>query len=418
MTMGCSVTQIIKREHPAQGIRDIAKAGFGSVFLDFSIYCSEYELENAEKCEQQGNSWNGVVTEPLKLHKAARELYELCQAQGLLIALAKAPGLMAGTKRCDLNQRLYELAQESILCCAKIGCKYLIVPSLFAGIAQNEIWNVNRKYYLSLAETAKKQGIVLLLENQCRSVNGKLGRGICADAYEAREWIDELNRQTGWEGFGFCLDTGVCTLCGQSMAEMTGILGNRIKAVILRDCDGICESAQLPFTCAKQRISQTDWQSLIRGLRKLEYEGLLMLDMQDTAAAFSPILRPQLLSLAYSTVLFLKWQISLEYTISKHRHVVLFGAGNMCRNYMQAYGKKYPPLFTCDNNQQLWGSRICGLEVKPPEALRELPEDCGVLICNIYYREIEQQLRDMGVRNIEYFNDEYLDTFSVDKADG
>lgn len=418
MNIGCSMTQIIKREHPIQGIRDIVKAGFGAAFLDFSIYCNGYELENALNFMQQTDSVSEVIAEPSKLRHAAKELYKLCQAEGLRIDLAKAPGLLVNTKRCDLNQLLYELAKESILSCKEIGCKYLIVPSLFAGIPRDEIKTANMKYYLSLAETAKAHGIVILLENQTRSVHGKLGRGICSDAYEAREWIDELNRQAGWEGFGFCLDTGASTLCGQSMSEMTAILENRIKAVIVRDCDGICESSQLPFTSAKELTSQTDWQSLIRGLRRLKYEGLLMLDMQDTAAAFSPILRPKLLSLAFSTVDYLGWQISLEHTISKYRQVALFGAGNMCRNYMYAYGKKYPPLFTCDNNEKLWGSYIHGLEVKPPKALLELPDDCGVLICNTFYREIEQQLRDMGVQNIAYFNDEYLDTFAFEKLNG
>ena len=85
---------------------------------------------------------------------------------------------------------------------------------------------------------------------------------------------------------------------------------------------------------------------------------------------------------------------------------------------MKNYGEKYPPLFTCDNNSKLWGTEFCGLEVKSPEALKNLPEDCGIFICNIYYREIEEQLRAMGVeRNIEYFNDEYMQSFDFNRLD-
>lgn len=86
----------------------------------------------------------------------------------------------------------------------------------------------------------------------------------------------------------------------------------------------------------------------------------------------------------------------------------------MCKNYMTAYGETYPPLFTCDNNEKLWGSQVCGLEVKSPEALKDLPEESGIFICNIYYREIEQQLREMGIENIEFFNDEYMPSFYLD----
>lgn len=53
--------------------------------------------------------------------------------------------------------------------------------------------------------------------------------------------------------------------------------------------------------------------------------------------------------------------------------------------------------------------------MRPPQALQELPDDCGVLICNVYYREIEQQLRDMGVKNVAYFNDEYMPSFHFDR---
>ena len=45
-----------------------------------------------------------------------------------------------------------------------------------------------------------------------------------------------------------------------------------------------------------------------------------------------------------------------------------------------------------------------------------VPEDCAILICNMYYREIEAQLREMGLRNpVAYFNDECLPHFFAGK---
>ncbi|MCI8530996.1 MAG: hypothetical protein HFI18_00445, partial [Lachnospiraceae bacterium] len=115
---------------------------------------------------------------------------------------------------------------------------------------------------------------------------------------------------------------------------------------------------------------------------------------------------------------YVRWQTGIELLLKRYPSIVLFGAGNMCRNYMKCYGEKYPPLFTCDNNQAVWGTLFCGLEVKPPEALKTIPGDCGVFICNIYYREIEKQLQDMGIRNIEFFNDEYMPSFYFDRLKG
>jgi len=76
---------------------------------------------------------------------------------------------------------------------------------------------------------------------------------------------------------------------------------------------------------------------------------------------------------------------------------------------MKCYGEKFSPLFTCDNDSARWGRQFEGLEIRPPEALKALDPDCVIFICNIYYREIEQQLRWVGIANpVEYFNDEYM----------
>ena len=158
--------------------------------------------------------------------------------------------------------------------------------------------------------------------------------------------------------------------------------------------------------------SQTDWLSLIRGLRACDFEGMLVLAMRDTASAMSPLLRPALMKMAKAVLDYIIWQVQMEQALHRYSSVVLFGAGNMCRNYMKCYGELYPPLFTCDNNEQRWETEFCGLTVRSPEALKDLPADCVILICNVYYREIEEQLRGMGVKNaIAYFNDEYLPQF-------
>ena len=86
---------------------------------------------------------------------------------------------------------------------------------------------------------------------------------------------------------------------------------------------------------------------------------------------------------------------------------------------MKCYGEKYPPLFTCDNNSKTWGTIFCGLEVKNPEELKNISDDCAIFICNIYYREVEKQIRDMGITNpVEYFNDEYMPSFYYDRLEG
>lgn len=404
MNIICSPKGIMSIMRPGQGMSDLKNAGFEKLLLDLSMFCAAGDLETVRGPEE------------VSLTLIVQPLLERFQDARLQSPIVRAPFLLRNTKREDLNELYRKRVKESMEICRKAGASQIIIRPLFAGIEDAGLWEANREYYLALADAAKQNEVMILLENQCRDKGGHLVRGVCAEAEEAVAWVDALNAEVGEERFGFCMDVGVCNLCGQNMREFAVLLGERMKAVILRDCNGVQETSRLPFTCSGTGQSGTDWLGLIRGLREICFDGALILDFSTTAEAFSPLLRPELLRLAKSVAEYFKWQTEIESSLRQYPARVLFGAGNMCRNYMKCYGSKYPPLYTCDNNASLWGTEFCGLEVKPPECLKELPEDCAVFICNIYYREIEKQLREMGIRNrIVFFNDEYMPSFYFDR---
>lgn len=417
MNILCTSSGLVWMKKPKKGIAGIKEGGFEEILLDISACCSAGELE----CF--GVDLNRELEETLRISEHPEELcsymkpvLEECREKGVRISAAHAPYPDRNTKREDLGELLKRLTEESIRVCGQAGCRYLIVKPLFAGIERGCEWEVNRKFYLGLADTAKQNNVEILLENQCHDINGNMVRGICADAEEALSWIDRLNEECGEERFGFCMDVGVCSLCGQNMRELAVSLGSRIKAVILRDCDGIHENAMIPFNCIDKGQFQTDWLNLIRGLREICFEGLLIMNFSSMTAVFSQFLRQQLIQFAKSVADFFQWQISIKSVLKKYDTRVLFGAGNMCRNFMKCYGGEFPPLFTCDNNSARWGEQFEGLEIRPPEALKEIAPDCAIFICNVYYREIEEQLREMGIINpIEYFNDEYMPSYYFDR---
>jgi len=415
MEIICSSAGIVDPLRPVQGLGDIVKAGFSHVLGDFSWFCTPGDLESIGTGKKHLRfSVKEQAAEMLE--KSIAAFFTVCRQQGVEVSAARVPRLLRNTRRCDLNDLLQELALACIRGCRAAGCHQLVVPPLSVGIAAEELWPVNRAFYLSLAAEAESQGVRLLLENQCRSVHGHMVRGICSDGEMAVEWLEQLNQAVGWNCFGFCLNVGNANLCALDMRTLAGTIGDYLQAVVLRDCDGNTESSLLPFTAAPQGVSRTDWLNLIRGLRECGFSGALILDFADTARAFSPLLRPSLLQLAAAIGRYISWQVQMEDQLRQYPSRVLFGAGNMCRNYMKCYGEKYPPLFTCDNNERLWDTEFCGLMIKSPEQLRELPGDCAIFICNIYYREIEEQLRAMGLENpIAYFNDEYMPSFYFDR---
>lgn len=420
MNIVCSPAGIVNPNRPGQGIMDMVNAGFAFMSLDLHMCCPTKELEywGQEEEQKEERKFAPVCGDPSQMRRFFQKTISMCREESMEIPIAQAPYLPRSTKRRDMAGRLLEIDKEAIEYCGSIGCHSIVVRPLEFGMGWENGWRVNREFFLNLSETARKNQVAILLENGYYSKNGGIIRGTCSNGETAALWVDRLNDEAGEELFGFCLDVGVCSLCGQDMGEMASALGRRIKAVVVRDGDGQKESSMLPFTAVSGGEPRTDWLGFIRGMRQQEFDGWMILNMYDTASSFSPLLRPGLMSFAKSVAEYLKWQIQIENLLKKYDSIVLFGAGNMCRNYMKCYGKKYPPLFTCDNNEKTWGSSFCGLEVKPPQALREIPENCGVFICNIYYREIEKQLRDMGIGNIEFFNDEYMESFHFDRLKG
>lgn len=86
------------------------------------------------------------------------------------------------------------------------------------------------------------------------------------------------------------------------------------------------------------------------------------------------------------------------------RYIILFGAGFMFEEYMKKYGRAYPPAFLVDNDPKKWGTVRQNIDIKrPQDILRIAASKRHVIICSIYYREIEKQLHEMGVREYKVY---------------
>lgn len=359
MRLYCSSKCLVGVNNPMKGLTQLKDAGFDSLFLDFKTYMDEI----------------------ISVEEARVVIEEACKKQNVT---------------CDMVRVQSEKTREAL----KQGIPLYKVKEQF--LDDSVIYMQDR----------------ILLKNEYRELHGHLIRGNHTDAVEVAEKIDSLNAEAGFEKYGFCLDVGVCNISGQNMYDFILTLGSRIKAVILRDNDGHSDEALMPFMSVSHGQSNTDWQNLIRGLREIEFDGALILDGSGTLSAFSWMFKPELLHFAKRIMDFFQWQIQMKAVMKKYDMRVLFGAGNMCRNYMKCYGEEFPPLFTCDNNEKRWGEKFEGLEIRNPEELKALPENCAIFICNIYYEQIEKQLRDMGLQNpIERFNDEYMPSFYTDRLE-
>ncbi len=419
MNLTCNTRGIFGRFRPGARIRDIKNAGFGSIVYNAAILCGPWEFQDIKRNNFKRDEDVYFTEQPEKLkEEMERIILNNAREAGLKLPVAMAPyiasDLKAGTAD---NEVLIRLAEETLKAAVAAGCKRIIVHPLTMEIKAGEEWDANLDLYMKLASLADslESDIRILLVNKSKNINGHMVRGVCAEPEEATEWVDKLNTLAGKKRFGFCFDIGTATICGQNLYTAMVPLGERLEAVIVRDTDGMHDISMLPYTaCIKGQ--QTNWLYMIRALRKVDFDGDFIMDFSDTFGGFVDPLRPSLLRFAHETGELLVWHAGMEQTVRKYDERVLFGAGNMCRAYMKDYGKDYPPLFTCDNNSARWGEEFCGLKIEDPEKLKELPKDVAIFICNVYYDEIDEQLREMGLENpIERFSDEYMPTFHLDR---
>lgn len=397
MELVISSEGIVDYRRPKQGLADLTKAGFSRLCVKspVSIVSRLESFETEDHARLQDEAFASYVKNLAAAGKIA-----------VLEAPSLPPAALARLKKAsveDCREALMEKVLDTLALCEEAGIPALLVEPVSFGLTDAaEIEAFNTLFFIRLAAACRKKETKILLTNGVTSVNGHYRRGFLSDGPRAAHILDDLNEQCG-DRFAFCLDAGAASLSGQDMQALAAALGQRIAVVLVSETDGKTDRSYLPFAAPVR----TDWHAFFRGLRAVRFDGDLVLDGGATIGAVSPLIKPAVLTFAKAVADYFEMQLSMEAEIRKHEQLVLFGAGNMCRNFLLSYGDISHPLFTVDNNKALWGTTFDGLAVKAPEELKNLPAGTAVCICNTYYREIEAQLQEMGIADYFFFNDEY-----------
>jgi prephenate dehydrogenase len=88
----------------------------------------------------------------------------------------------------------------------------------------------------------------------------------------------------------------------------------------------------------------------------------------------------------------------------EEKMIIVFGAGLMFEDYMKKNGDKHPPEFIVDNDKAKWGTKRQGITIKNPDDILKIPEEKRrVIICSVYYKQIEEQLKKMGITDYRIY---------------
>lgn len=294
--IGVQTKNVIDDENPLEGFEMLKRAGFQC--CDFSL--NSYLL-NSSLYQGKRNCFFDRSEEELEdyftPHKKAAE------AAGIYINQMHMPyPNYVPNGRKELNDYLRNVvAPKSMKVCAFFECPYIVIHGFklarFLGSEELE-WQQTAGFIDSIAPMAKEYGITICIENLYDGVGGHIIEGPCCDAYKAAERIDRINERYGAEVLGFCFDTGHANLVGLDMEQFMTILGHRLKVLHIHDNDGVGDLHQIPFTFTKTREnkSSTDWDGFIRGLRAIEFGGVLNFETAPVLTAFPDEMKEDVLA--------------------------------------------------------------------------------------------------------------------------
>lgn len=256
----------------------------------------------------------------------------------------------------------------------------------------------------------KEYAIDIYIENNYIVKNDRYLYGHFSDSTDLNSVVEYLNDITATSLFGVCIDVGYANIIGINIRSLIEGVSSNLKLMHMNDNDGEHVQFQMPYTFTTGRGTlSTDWFRIIGSLVRMNYKGKIVFNTIGTFERTPVELHAAMFGLLKAMEKEWDEQFEFEDKLKRAKHIILFGAGKMAQNYMEEWGSRYKPAFFADNNKDNWGEIRMGVEVKSPDEIKNIPEqDRLVLICNLFYDAIGEQLDGMGVGYGCYWDHYYL----------
>lgn len=260
----------------------------------------DYNLDNCLTPDmisqgQKNDFFDASVEEILDFYKGVKEA---SQKHGVEIQMAHGIFPMHSDVDPSMDDYLIMATEKLLAVCQYLGCPALVVHPVTRANRTLEK-EMNLAMYRKLMPAARKYGVKICLENMFAFIGGHAQRRACANIEEACWYIDTLNAEAGEELFGFCYDVGHANVMGNNIYEDLKLLGKRLTLLHIHENDGRLDMHLIPFTHTNvNRVSTTDWDGFLRGLKEIGYTGPLNFEIFAAIVKMPrPLIKP-LLTLA------------------------------------------------------------------------------------------------------------------------
>lgn len=303
MKIGVQSRLLLGNEPKRKEFKRIKQAGFDCI--DFNL---DRFLPNTLIYEGKLNRFFEQKEE--RLIDFFGEYAAVAKEEGLEFSQIHAPYPLLVYGREEDSEYLRMVAEKSIAVCAALKAPYIVIHpfKLACYLGEQEEYRKNIEFFRTLIPAAKYFKVRICMENLYDNINGKLCQGVCSDFYRAVNYIDELNQLADEECFAFCFDTGHANLFNKNMEKGICLLDKRLQVLHLHDNDGIADLHQMPYTFTKELAGEaaTDWAGVIKGLKKIRYNGVLSFETFGVLKCFPQELWDQVLQMIANIGLYFK----------------------------------------------------------------------------------------------------------------
>lgn len=268
-----------------RGLSYLLDAGYPA--LDFSFFSSKCDFVYQDDWQETADR--------------ARSLVE---GRGSSFFQAHAP--FGGLKDYYLEKcvstfpRVFEFA-------SRLGVKVIVVHPLMLPRTyghQQEILDINIKFYRELAPLAQKNGLTIAIENiwEWHPFKETIVDSSFGKAEELCSIYDALNDPST---FTICLDVGHVALCGREPQDAIRTIGHdRLGALHVHDVDYRHDLHTLPG------VSRLPWNDICQALADIRYKGCFTLEADNFLKNFDPDFVPTACKFMADTARFLSSKVS------------------------------------------------------------------------------------------------------------